>query len=364
MKITNNIFLSVVIVTLLNSCTPTSYISDNSPNDFNQDGKVTYQMFYNELSPYGRWINYPDYGFVWSPSIADFQPYYSNGYWSSTSLGWNWDSGYKWGWAPFHYGRWFFKESYGWLWLPGYEWAPAWVAWRNNTNYYGWAPLEPGMHLGVSVAVNIPYQHWNFIDPHHITDHHVTNYIIHNNQKEVVYNSTTIINNYYYNKNKVTYAAGPRVKDVEKITGKKITPVVVKDHAIPNTEKMDNQKENIHISNTHSNFGNKRRVVDENNSKINTPKDSDISIPKKNSPINELPQVKHQKETSSIPDFPPQRETKPTRRENEIINGPKESVNENIQYKSEAQAAQNSATKNEINSVHKSKKRKSKNSIR
>ena len=40
---------------------------------------VSFQTFYDELSPYGQWIDYPEYGYVWSPAdrYNDFHPYQS-----------------------------------------------------------------------------------------------------------------------------------------------------------------------------------------------------------------------------------------------------------------------------------------------
>src|SRR3569833_588337 len=74
---------------------------DNSPQ--------TDQVFYDELSPYGSWIDYPDYGYVWAPAVDnDFRPYATNGSWVYSDYGWTWASGYDWGWATFHYGRWFY----------------------------------------------------------------------------------------------------------------------------------------------------------------------------------------------------------------------------------------------------------------
>ena len=48
------------------------------------------------------------------------------------------------GWATYHYGRWLYDDFQGWVWKPGVEWAPAWVGWRSNDDYIGWAPLGPG----------------------------------------------------------------------------------------------------------------------------------------------------------------------------------------------------------------------------
>src|SRR5215212_7218730 len=36
---------------------------------------VSYQTFYDELSPYGQWIESPEYGYVWTPDMDDFRPY-------------------------------------------------------------------------------------------------------------------------------------------------------------------------------------------------------------------------------------------------------------------------------------------------
>jgi len=72
---------------------------------------VSFQMFYDELSPYGEWIDDPEYGYIWLPDVdRDFQPYASRGHWVMTSYGNTWVSDYDWGWAPFHYGRWTYSD--------------------------------------------------------------------------------------------------------------------------------------------------------------------------------------------------------------------------------------------------------------
>src|ERR1051325_7147885 len=123
-----------------------------------QQVSVSFQVFYDELSPYGTWVDYPEYGYVWMPSgMPDFVPYYSSGYWAYTDYGWMWVSNYAWGWAPFHYGRWMYDSFYGWIWVPDSYWGPAWVAWGYCDGYYGWAPLKPGMSITVTNVYEIPY---------------------------------------------------------------------------------------------------------------------------------------------------------------------------------------------------------------
>src|SRR6266540_4150865 len=96
---------------------------------------VTYQTFYDDLSPYGEWVDYPDYGYVWVPEVDDFRPYNSGGHWV-------WTDEY----------RWMYDDWYGWIWVPGYEWSPAWVEWRTGGDYYGWAPLGPGINISLNFS--------------------------------------------------------------------------------------------------------------------------------------------------------------------------------------------------------------------
>ncbi|MDB5231974.1 MAG: hypothetical protein JWN76_2779, partial [Chitinophagaceae bacterium] len=85
-----------------------------------QDVNVNFDAFYNDLSPYGRWVDHERFGQVWVYNEPGFSPYYTNGRWDYSDYGWTWVSDYAWGWAPFHYGRWENDPAYGgWLWIPG-----------------------------------------------------------------------------------------------------------------------------------------------------------------------------------------------------------------------------------------------------
>jgi hypothetical protein len=110
-------------------------------------------LFLNNLAPYGSWMQHPDYGLVWQPTVetinADWSPYVDGGQWLYSDSGWYWQSDYTWGWAAYHYGRWVNLPRQGWVWTPGNIWAPAWVAWRASSSYIGWAPLPPGVSLNV-----------------------------------------------------------------------------------------------------------------------------------------------------------------------------------------------------------------------
>ncbi|MEQ1854416.1 MAG: DUF6600 domain-containing protein [Chthoniobacteraceae bacterium] len=105
---------------------------------------VSFDFFFDSLSPYGEWVTAGDYGPVWHPAgvDGDWTPY-SDGYWSYTDAGWTWVSYEDWGGITYHYGRWVRLSDYGWCWVPDYEWGPAWVSWRRSDDYVGWAPLPP-----------------------------------------------------------------------------------------------------------------------------------------------------------------------------------------------------------------------------
>jgi Family of unknown function (DUF6600) len=111
---------------------------------------VTIGGFYDELAPYGRWVDCR-YGRCWVPGqiAADWQPY-SNGQWIYTEYGWTWVSNDPWGGSPYHYGTWTSIQGYGWSWVPGTVWAPAWVTWSYSNSYVGWAPLPPTVVFGAS----------------------------------------------------------------------------------------------------------------------------------------------------------------------------------------------------------------------
>ena len=191
---------------------------------------VSFQSFYDELSPYGDWISYPEYGYVWRPDnrYNDFQPYRSEGHWAWSDDGWLWVSDYEWGWAPFHYGRWVYDSYEGWLWVPDYEWAPAWVVWRGGGDYYGWAPMSPGISINLYLGnrYNVPYNYWCFAPSRYITSPHLSKYYLDRGRNTTIINHTTIINNYSSNRG---YVIGPSRNEVERYTGSRISPVRIRE---------------------------------------------------------------------------------------------------------------------------------------
>jgi hypothetical protein len=199
---------------------------------------VTYQTFYDQLSPYGQWIENPDYGYVWLPDAGpDFKPYATNGHWVYTDEGWAWDSGYPWGWATFHYGRWFFQDNYGWMWVPGNEWAPAWVQWRNSNEYYGWAPLAPNVSINVAVGGGYtpPPHYWCFVPHQYVASPQINNYYVRETNNVTIINRTTIINNttvINHTRNNY-YGGGPDPNEVGRFGGAPVRPIPVHESRAP-----------------------------------------------------------------------------------------------------------------------------------
>lgn len=180
------------IGTLGISCTAMTVASQPQPYE-----SISQNQFYDDLAPYGRWIQLNNYGLVWQPWDLPYgwRPY-SDGYWVYTDYGWTFESDAPYGWAVYHYGRWTFDSRFGWVWVPGYEWGPAWVAWRYGDGYVGWAPLAPevgwsvqGGFGGVNIEVGIGSFGWCFVGQQHFYDRHIQNYL------EVPARNVTILRN-------------------------------------------------------------------------------------------------------------------------------------------------------------------------
>ena len=186
---------------------------------------ISIQTFYSELSPYGQWVDDPQYGYVWIPGVQrGFRPYYTGGHWVMTSYGLMWVSDYSWGWAPFHYGRWLYTSYYGWVWIPDTTWGPSWVTWRWGGDYCGWAPLGPGISVNFAFGsgYSVPNDWWVFVPQRYCLSTSFYNYAAAPQSNITYIRNTTIINNTYVNNN-VTYAAGPRINDIQRATGKSVS---------------------------------------------------------------------------------------------------------------------------------------------
>ena len=315
----------VVAVTaiFISACASPNYISQ-SPQSMPTD--ISYQTFYDNLSPYGTWIDYPGYGHVWNPRMeAGFRPYATNGRWAYSNEGWAWQSNYSWGWAPFHYGSWLYDDMYGWLWKPGYEWSPAWVTWGTAGNNYAWAPLMPEVNIGVQFENyrQHPY-YWNVCGRDHIYDRNISNVIVHNTN---ITNNITIINNYNRNVSNNYYAKGPDVNEVQRYTRDKIEPVTFRDiNQIkqvrqtgnvlqvyrPTVQNSLNSRAGLIENSTHTNINNQNNHADTRENNIN-----------RNHPVpvqNQQPAQTHQIENTQIFKTPNRGSAQPVTNDNRTPN--------------------------------------------
>jgi len=166
--------------------------------------------FHSELQSYGNWHKLKGGINVWRPSSVsyDWQPY-KYGRWFSTDNGWYWDSDEDFGYITFHYGRWYYDDYYGWVWVPGNIWAPAWVDWRYDNDYIGWAPLPPYAEFSIGIGISFTnnfhygYNYWNFVSYNNFCSPNVYNYFASNKYKYRIYSKTKYRNNYSYNRGRV-----------------------------------------------------------------------------------------------------------------------------------------------------------------
>lgn len=182
---------------------------------------------YDYLSPYGYWVRYQSYGHVWIPTVDryDWRPY-TNGRWVRSDYGWTWVSNYRWGWVPFHYGRWGYDARIGWYWVPGDVWSPAWVSWRSSQLYIGWAPIPPGVPFipGRGIVFqgqNIPHRHWVFMQSPYFMRQNIYSYVLPYERNVTIINRTVHKTSLSMRNNRV-YNEGLDVGYVENVTKTRI----------------------------------------------------------------------------------------------------------------------------------------------
>lgn len=161
---------------------------------------------YEDLDDEGSWSQTPDYGYVWFPSAvpAEWAPY-RDGYWAYIApWGYTWVDQQRWGFAPFHYGRWIaVRGSWGWVPCPPQHegtayvrpvYAPALVAWVGIGAGVAWFALGPREVYVPSYPVSRRY----------VTAINVSNTTVNTTVVNNVYN-TMIINNKPANAANVRY---------------------------------------------------------------------------------------------------------------------------------------------------------------
>lgn len=149
-----------------------------------------------DLDDNGQWQQTEQYGYVWTPTVivAGWAPY-RFGHWAWVGpWGWTWIDDTRWGYAPFHYGRWVSLNN-AWCWVPGPRivrpvYAPALVGWVAGP---AGGPLTVG---GSNVAWFPLGPHEAYVPAYRVSPAYARN---------VNTANTTIVNNTYI----TTYNAAP-----------------------------------------------------------------------------------------------------------------------------------------------------------
>ena len=220
----------------------------SGPQAYGQNEDTSY--FYDRLSLYGNWIDLNPYGYVWTPRHTGyrFRPY-SDGHWAWTDYGWTWIADQEWGDITYHYGRWGWDNDIGWFWVPGTVWGPAWVTWRSNDQYMGWAPLPPefefsaGMNFD-SPSINIPLNFWIFIQGSHFQDHNLNPYVLPFERNQTIVGYTSM-HNKIYSRNDRIINEGIGFDDVRRITGRAVPKYALTDAQQPGRARIVGQNVQI-----------------------------------------------------------------------------------------------------------------------
>jgi hypothetical protein len=158
---------------------------------------------YEDLDDNGDWRPSPQYGDVWYPRVSAGWAPYHDGHWAWVDpWGWTWVDDARWGYAPFHYGRWMSVEG-RWGWIPGPRevrpvYAPALVAFVGGGGIgiggnVAWFPLGPREVYVPSYRVSPTY-----VNRVNVSNTTVNNTTITNVYNTTIVNKNTTINNVTY----------------------------------------------------------------------------------------------------------------------------------------------------------------------
>ncbi|HTG31711.1 MAG TPA: DUF6600 domain-containing protein [Thermoanaerobaculia bacterium] len=184
-------------------------------------------FFYDDLAQYGNWIERPNYGWAWTPRdvSADWRPY-EDGHWVNSDQGWTWITDEPYGWATYHYGRWYEDPEIGWSWVPGEQWAPSWVSWQEGGDYIGWAPLPPSVSLSVGfngiLSVSLAQDAYIFVPERYFLAPRLTTYIVPRARVGTFFRNTRNYSNYRYSGDRI-YNQGVPIDRIQRAVGRPVT---------------------------------------------------------------------------------------------------------------------------------------------
>jgi hypothetical protein len=232
MKLTRTLLLAPVLLGSL-AGTASAQTSISVGVQINSSGRASVDRgyFYDDLAQYGNWVERPSYGWVWRPRVerSSWRPY-EDGRWAWTDEGWTWISEEPYGWATYHYGRWYDDPDYGWEWIPGDEYAPAWVSWQESDDYIGWAPLPPSVSFrpGVNLSVQLAPEAYVFVQARQFLAPRISDYVVPQTRYRDFYSRTRNVTRYNRVNNRI-YNQGVSVERIQRVVGRQVTRYQVGD---------------------------------------------------------------------------------------------------------------------------------------
>jgi len=239
MKNARNLLIALLLLLTVAPLAASAQISVSAGISIGPSGRSSVDLgfFYDNLASYGNWIQRPTYGWVWTPRVVDngWRPY-QDGRWVWTDQGWTWISDEPYGWATYHYGRWYEDPDLGWSWVPGDQWAPAWVDWQEGDDYVGWAPLPPNYDIaggygggyGYDSSYRLAPESYVFVQERYFLAPTIVNYVIPRQQVVTIFGRTRNYTNYRVSNNQV-YNQGIPVDRIQRVVGRAVPRYQVAD---------------------------------------------------------------------------------------------------------------------------------------
>ncbi len=225
-------------------------------------------VFYSSLSPHGEWVEV-DFGYAWRPLHINhrWRPYLY-GRWVWTDYGWYWASSEPFGWATYHYGRWTYDDYYGWIWIPDDTWGPAWVEWRYDNNYVGWAPLTPNAQFVINVGIVFsnnwiaPVHYWNFVPCRQFTSRQIVNYVEPVERTRRIFGNTRGATMIRTERDRV-FNGGVDVRTIERRGNVRINRVEVVERDQQNADRISNDSHQMRVGSFRPKFDERTRGTSE-----------------------------------------------------------------------------------------------------
>ncbi len=207
---------------------PAPDYADHYDTSISGEPVVSVDVFYDQLTPYGAWVDDPELGRVFTPEAAAFVPY-TVGHWQYTDVGFVWIAPQPFEWATAHYGRWAYSKPFArWVWLPDTVWGPSWVEWRQSGEDFGWAPLAP--EIAIRVGYTPPLEAWHYCGAGHILDVNVTRYYEPANRVVIIHQAAQPMEHYaQIGGARVVVGPSPAVLHAHRVEAR---PVKLEAHAV------------------------------------------------------------------------------------------------------------------------------------